>query len=164
MVAAEADRVLPDPAVHREGFQQVRDAHRQELVEDYVELILDLGGDTGHARQVDITARLGVAQPTVAKMLKRLQAMDLVILEPYRSISLTPAGVAMAHASRARHRLCESFLVALGVDPDAARRDAEGIEHHVSEHTLAAFRRFIEDQADQTDTSHDSRRTTSRAQ
>lgn len=140
----EPSRALVEPAVHREGFQQVRDAHRQELIEDYVELILDLMDDTGDARQVDITARLGVSQPTVAKMLKRLQVMGLVMLRPYRSVSLTPAGQAKAQASRARHRLCESFLIALGVDPDVARRDAEGIEHHVSEQTLKAFRRFIE--------------------
>ena len=43
-----------------------------ELVEDYVELISDLLADGGEARQVDIATRLGVAQPTVAKMLRRL--------------------------------------------------------------------------------------------
>ena len=37
------------------------------LVEDYVELIADLIEDGNEARQVDIAARLGVAQPTVAK-------------------------------------------------------------------------------------------------
>nr|WP_288403776.1 iron dependent repressor, metal binding and dimerization domain protein [uncultured Pseudomonas sp.] len=29
------------------------------------------------------------------------------------------------------------------MDVDTARRDAEGMEHHVSETTLAAFQRFI---------------------
>jgi len=33
--------------------------------------------------------------------------------------------------------------LALGVDPDTARRDAEGIEHHVSEQTLALFDAFV---------------------
>ncbi|WP_312112781.1 winged helix-turn-helix transcriptional regulator, partial [Stenotrophomonas indicatrix] len=55
-----------------ESFRQVREAHRMELVEDYVELISDLLADGGEARQVDIATRLGVAQPTVAKMLRRL--------------------------------------------------------------------------------------------
>jgi DtxR family manganese transport transcriptional regulator len=36
----------------------------------------------------------------------------------------------------------EAFLLSLGVSPKTARRDAEGIEHHVSAETLAAFRRF----------------------
>ncbi|MNT68402.1 Transcriptional regulator MntR [compost metagenome] len=44
---------------------------------------------------------------------------------------------------RARHQTVERFLLALGVDADSARRDAEGIEHHVSEATLAAFDAFL---------------------
>src|SRR3546814_17831571 len=62
---------LIDADLHAESFRQVREAHRVELVEDYVELISDLIRDGGEARQVDIAARRGVAQPTVAKMLKR---------------------------------------------------------------------------------------------
>src|SRR3546814_9074493 len=63
---------LIDADLHAESFRQVREAHRVELVEDYVELISDLIRDGGEARQVDIAARLGVAQPTVAQMLQRL--------------------------------------------------------------------------------------------
>ncbi len=141
---AEPQHQLVTPDEHVEGFQQVRQARRQELAEDYVELIDDLIRTRGDARQVDLAARLGVTQPTVAKMLKRLESQGLVTLRPYRGLSLTEAGAALAHASRVRHQLCESFLVALGVNPDVARRDAEGIEHHVSDETLQAFRRFVE--------------------
>jgi DtxR family manganese transport transcriptional regulator len=35
------------------------------------------------------------------------------------------------------------FLVALGVDPEIAEADAEGIEHHVSSATLSAFRSYL---------------------
>lgn len=136
-------RTLVPPEVHAEGFAQARHAHRQELAEDYVELIDDLIHDGGEARQVDIAARLGVAQPTVARMLKRLDSLGLVSLRRYRGIVLTETGQALAKASRARHQLCESLLLALGVGADAARRDAEGIEHHVSEETLKAFSRFL---------------------
>jgi len=31
----------------------------------------------------------------------------------------------------------------LGVEPETAEADTEGIEHHVSERTLAAFSRFL---------------------
>jgi len=134
---------LVDAVVHVESFRQAREARRVELVEDYVELIADLIGDGGEARQVDIAARLGVAQPTVAKMLKRLADEGLVAQRPYRGVFLTGAGQALADASRERHRLVESFLLALGVDADTARRDAEGIEHHVSKATLDAFARFV---------------------
>jgi DtxR family manganese transport transcriptional regulator len=42
---------------------------------------------------------------------------------------------------RARHRLVVEVLLALGVPAEAAEADAEGIEHHVSAETLAAFAR-----------------------
>lgn len=138
---------LVDAEVHVESFRQAREARRLELVEDYVELIADLIGDGGEARQVDIAARLGVAQPTVAKMLKRLAEDGFVQQRPYRGVFLTEAGRALAVESRTRHHVVESFLIALGVCPETARRDAEGIEHHVSGETLDAFRRFTEDRA-----------------
>jgi DtxR family manganese transport transcriptional regulator len=134
---------LPDADIHSEGFRQTREARRGALIEDYVELIADLLDDGNEARQVDIAARLGVAQPTVAKMLARLATEGLVSRRPYRGVFLTDAGQTMAAESRARHQTVEQFLRCLGVSPETARVDAEGIEHHVSEETVAAFRRFI---------------------
>jgi DtxR family manganese transport transcriptional regulator len=133
---------LVDVGSHVASFRQAREARRLELVEDYVELIADLIRDGGEARQVDIAARLGVAQPTVAKMLRRLADDGLVARRPYRGVFLTEAGAALAERSRERHRIVESFLLALGVSAETARCDAEGIEHHVSDETLAAFGRF----------------------
>jgi len=139
----EGTPTLVDVRVHMESFRHVREAHRTELVEDYVELISDLLATGGEARQVDIAARMGVAQPTVAKMLKRLVRDGWAIQRPYRGVFLTPEGEALAAESRERHQTVERFLLALGVDADTARRDAEGIEHHVSEATLAAFAEFV---------------------
>ena len=62
---------MVDADAQVESFRQTRSNRRSELVEDYVELIADLIDHDGEARQVDIAQRLGVAQPTVAKMLKR---------------------------------------------------------------------------------------------
>lgn len=56
----------------------MREAHRRELIDDYVELISDLINEVGEARPVDMAARLGVSQPTVAKMLKRLASVGLI--------------------------------------------------------------------------------------
>ncbi len=77
---------------HVEGFRQVREAHRRELIDDYVELISDLIREVGEARQVDMAARLGVSQPTVAKMLKRLASVGLIEMIPWRGVFLTPEG------------------------------------------------------------------------
>lgn len=127
---------------HVEGFRQVREAHRRELIDDYVELISDLIREVGEARQVDMAARLGVSQPTVAKMLKRLASVGLIEMIPWRGVFLTPEGEKLAQESRERHQLVENFLLVLGVSPEIARRDAEGMEHHVSEETLLKFREF----------------------
>ena len=137
------DAPLPDANQHSEGFRRTRAAQRNALLEDYVELIADLIADGGEARQVDIAARLGVSQPTVAKTLQRLTGEGLVAQKPYRGVFLTPEGETMARESRERHRTVEAFLLALGVGADVARIDAEGMEHHVSAATLAAFRVYL---------------------
>ena len=130
-------------AAQADAFRHNREAHRSELSEDYAELIADLIEAAGEARAVDIARRLGVSHPTVVKALNRLRRDGLVTQEPDRSVVLTAEGWALARAARRRHRIVLDFLLALGVPPDAARQDAEGIEHHVGEETLAAFARFV---------------------
>ena len=49
----------------------------------------------------------------------------------------------MAAAAKTRHELVVQLLIAVGLDPETAEEDAEGIEHHVSEKAMAAFRRFL---------------------
>lgn len=128
---------------HVEGFRQVREAHRRELIDDYVELISDLirkwGSSSGRHG-----CSSGVSQPTVAKMLKRLATMGLIEMIPWRGVFLTAEGEKLAQESRERHQIVENFLLVLGVSPEIARRDAEGMEHHVSEETLDAFRLFTQ--------------------
>jgi len=126
-----------------ERFQRVRDAHQTEMAEDYVELIADLIEEKGEARVVDLAEGLGVTMPTVNNAVQRLQRDGLVTTKPYRSIFLTERGQEMAVIARERHRLVVELLLALGIDAATAEVDAEGIEHHVSEATLAAFRAFV---------------------
>lgn len=137
------DAGLPDADAHSEAFRQTREARRSAIAADYVELIADLIEDGGEARQVDIAARLDVAQPTVAKMLQRLAAEGLVSRRPYRGVFLTEEGQRLAAESRQRHQTVEALLCALGVNRETARIDAEGIEHYVSEATLEAFKAFL---------------------
>ncbi|MDB5478159.1 MAG: mntR [Alphaproteobacteria bacterium] len=126
-----------------EAFRQMRRSRRSELVEDYVELIADLIDEGGEARQIDIAARLGVSQPTVAKMLQRLNDDSLILRKPYRGVFLTRSGQKMALECRQRHVLVEAFLLKLGVSAKTARIDAEGMEHHLSAETLKALRKFL---------------------
>lgn len=131
------------PADQAGAFASVRSAHESEMAEDYVELIAVLVETNGEARPVDMAERLGVKPPTVTKNLTRLVREGLVRRERYRSVFLTEAGAALAEACRRRHRIVVATLLALGVEAETAERDAEGIEHHVSDDTLAAFERFV---------------------
>jgi DtxR family manganese transport transcriptional regulator len=124
------------------AFKRTRADHSSELAEDYVELIAELIDERGEARGSDVAIRLGVANATVVKMLKKLSDRGLVTQEPYRSIMLTLEGWTMAENGRRRHDIVENFLLSLGVSSDTARLDSEGIEHHVSEETLKAMARF----------------------
>jgi DtxR family transcriptional regulator, manganese transport regulator len=125
------------------AFRRIRADHQSELAEDYVELIADLIDERGEARGTDIALRLGVANATVVKTLKRLQDGGLVTQEPYRSIFLTGDGWKMADDGRRKHKIVEGFLLALGISEETARIDSEGIEHHVSEETLKAMAKFV---------------------
>lgn len=137
------DDIDQEASRQAERFRRVRDAHLTEVAEDYVELIADLIAQTGEARVVDLAGRLGVTKSTVNNTVQRLQRDGLLSSKPYRSIFLTEKGQAMAAASRERHALVREFLIALGVDAETADADAEGIEHHVSDATLGAFRTYL---------------------
>ncbi len=142
-----APRPLPAPEDQAAGFARQREADRAATAEDYVELIADLLHADGEARAVDLARRMGVSQPTVTTTIARLQRDGLVETRPYRGLFLTDAGREMAATAKARHQLMVRFLIAVGMDPDAAERDAEGLEHHASEEALAAFARFLAERA-----------------
>jgi DtxR family transcriptional regulator, manganese transport regulator len=141
---SEEEGGLPGPDQRAENFRQTRRARRTEITEDYVELIADLIDSGGEARAVDIARGLGVSHATVIKTIGRLQRDGLVETKPYRAVFLTDAGRRLALWSRKRHELVLKLLLAIGVSPETAHADAEGMEHHVSAETLAAFQRFID--------------------
>ena len=118
------------------SFKKVRDAHKTENTEDYLEIIADLLNSKGEARIVDIANKLGIAQATANKTIRRLQNQGYVKKEPYRSIFLTLKGQELASVSKKRHIIVLTFLKKLGIDNKTAEADAEGIEHHVSQKTL----------------------------
>ena len=140
----DADEALGDAERQAAVFTHTRRARRKELAEDYVELIDDLIEANGEARLVEIARRMGVTHMTASKAVARLQRDGLVTTRPYRSIFLTGKGRQMALRSRRRHQIVLDFLKTIGVSDETARRDAEGIEHHVSEETLRAFTRISE--------------------
>ena len=140
---AAAPGALPEEPDQARRFGKARSARAAAILEDYVELIDDLIASGGEARTTDIARRLGVSHPTANKCIARLKRAGLATARPYRGVFLTPAGHALAERVRARHRIVVDLLRAVGVAAEDAESDAEGIEHHVSDATLAAFARFL---------------------
>jgi len=124
------------------SFKKVRNAHRTENTEDYLELIADLLSQNGEARIVDIAEKLNIAQATANKTIKRLLIQGYIKKEPYRSIFLTLKGQIIANKSKKKHEIVYEFLKNLGLDNKTASVDSEGIEHHVSEKTLIKMLKF----------------------
>jgi DtxR family manganese transport transcriptional regulator len=135
--------ILPEEPTQASRFGKARTAQSGALLEDYVELISDLLASGGEARPTDIARRLGVSHATAIKTIGRLKREGLAIAKPYRGVFLTESGDHLASRVRARHRVVVDLLMAVGVPAEAAESDAEGIEHHVSDVTLAAFAQFL---------------------
>lgn len=126
-----------------EALRRSRHDRAGEVAQDYVEAIADLSTSLGEARVVDLARRLGVTHVTVNRTLSRLQQAGYVHTRPYRAIFLTDAGRKLAEESKRRHKTVAAFLRSLGISERVAEMDAEGIEHHVSPETLAAFERLL---------------------
>ena len=124
------------------SFSKVRNAHKTENTEDYLELISDLLHNNGEARIVDIASALDIAQATANKTVQRLQSQGYIKKEPYRSIFLTLKGQKIASFSKNRHNIVFNFLLNLGLNKEVAAADSEGIEHHISYKTLNKMQKF----------------------
>jgi DtxR family manganese transport transcriptional regulator len=138
-----AAKTVRPSALQAESLRQTRREHAKETAEDYVEAIADLSASQGEARVVDLARRLGVTHVTVNRTLGRLQREGFVSVQPYRAIFLTPEGRKLAEHCQHRHLVVVAFLRSLGITEKTAEIDAEGIEHHVSPETLAAFARQV---------------------
>ena len=131
------------PAQQAENLRRSRRDRAAETAQDYVEAIADLSVVRGEARVVDLARRLGVTHVTVNRTLARLQQSGYVSTKPYRAIFLTETGRKLAAECKKRHETVTAFLRSLGISEKVAELDAEGIEHHVSPETLAAFERQL---------------------
>jgi len=111
------------------------DALATEAVEDYAKAIYALAQrGEGAVGTSALAERLGVSPASVTAMLKRMDAMKLVTHEPYRGVTLTPAGEKVALEVMRHHRLLEAYLSeALGMPWDRVHDEAEVLEHYISE-------------------------------
>lgn len=127
---------------HISSHLRTRRDHATELTQDYVEAIAELELQTGECRVRDLARHFEVSHVTVNRTVARLKRDGFAHTEPYGPVKLTDKGRQLAEFSRRRHDTVFRFLLALGVSPDTAAVDSEGIEHHVSEETLQLMADF----------------------
>jgi len=101
--------------------------------EDYLKAIFQLEGPKGVSTKA-LADHLGISQPSVTAMTKKLATDALVVRVPYRGVSLTPAGRRIALEVLRHHRLLELFLAdSLGLPLDEVHAEADRLEHVLSE-------------------------------
>lgn len=129
-------------SMRSEPFIATRNHHSSETAEDYVEIVFDLIEQKGEARTCDIAELMGVSHVTVIRTIERLKKKGYFQSE--QPIALTEAGVELAAFCKERHRFLLEYLMALGVPEGIAAIDVEGMEHHISQETIAAFQKHLQ--------------------
>ena len=103
------------------------------------------GGETDAPTPPSLIAdRTGTSRAFVTKMLQSLHKQGLVEYAPYKGVHLTPSGRLSAKELLRHHRLLERFLTdILSFSPEAAHKEAERLEHVISEEFEARLDAFL---------------------
>lgn len=114
-------------------------------LEDYLEAIFNIAGQSKIARSKDIAKVLGVSKSSVTGALRVLKDKGLADHEPYGHVTLTRAGQAAAAEIAKKHSILKSFFVnVLGVKADVAQKAACKAEHALGPAIITRLLRFIE--------------------
>lgn len=138
-----APKPAAKPAAKRSKLSSHHRGGITESVEDYLECIANLVKRDGFVSVAAVADALDLIRPSVSQMIKRLAEMGYLKREAYRGFMLTPKGEAIATAIQARHAALTQLFMRLDLDPHQYQDDIEGIEHHLSDHTLQRLRDLI---------------------
>ncbi|KAF1297160.1 Cro/Cl family transcriptional regulator [Enterococcus sp. JM4C] len=112
--------------------------------EDYLKLILELGGDENSVSNKQIVSGLGVSAASVSEMISKLVKEGLVEHSPYKGAQLTEEGLKKASTLIRKHRLWEVFLVEhLNFTWNEVHDDAEVLEHVTSSHLAKRLEEYL---------------------
>ena len=114
-------------------------------MEDYLEAIAHLCGESKVARVKHISQALRVKMPSVTSALRKLSEDGLVEHERYGYVGLTAEGDRVARDVIRRHETLYRFLFEiLKIDTKIAQEDACKMEHAISPTTLENLVKFLE--------------------
>jgi len=114
-------------------------------LEDYLEAIFNLAGESNVAHSKDIAKLLGVSRSSVTGALRVLKKKGLANYKPYDYVTLTESGRAAAAEVARKHNILKSFFInVLGVEADIAQQAACKAEHILGPEVIARLLCFIE--------------------
>lgn len=90
--------------------------------EEYLEAILHLSDFSDRITSRDVAVRLGITQPSVVAMFKRLDDGNLVSYTKYSGVKLLRKGRNIAYAARLRREVFSRLFESLGLDPSTAEK------------------------------------------
>ena len=114
----------------------------QESGEMYLESIYVLSKKSNTVRAIDVCEYMGFSKPSISRAIGLLKNGGYVVADKNGFLSLTEAGISIARKVYERHTLLTDFLIRIGVDPEIASEDACKIEHHISDESFEAIKKF----------------------
>ena len=112
--------------------------------EMYLETIYLLTSQSDSVRALDIAEYMGFSKPSVSRALKLLINDGYIVIDKNGYITLSDAGKNVAGKIFERHTLLTKALMMLGVDAETAAEDACRIEHHISDESVAAIKKYLD--------------------
>jgi DtxR family transcriptional regulator, Mn-dependent transcriptional regulator len=108
------------------------------VAEEYLETIYNMGMEGEPVISARLAEKFAVSRPTVTETVRRLVANGYAVLNPDKTILLTPLGREVTESVLRRHRLAERMLFdLLGMDWIEAHEQAHTIEHGMTEELAA---------------------------
>ena len=111
----------------------------------YLETILILTGKSNTVRSIDVCEHMGFSKPSVSRAIGLLKSGGFVQVDAKGYLTLTAQGEEVAKRTFDRHRLLKEVFVRLGVDEAIADADACKIEHHISDQTMEALKKHLDE-------------------
>lgn len=120
-----------------------------ESGEMYLETIYVLYQKNRDVRSIDVAEEMGFSKPSVSRGVSILKRDGYLTVDEKGYLELTDSGMDLAIKIYERHTILTKALVLLGVDEQTAAQDACKMEHVISDKTLEAFKKHLNEHTKQ---------------
>ena len=111
--------------------------------EDYLKTIFVLKKQQGMVRSVDVARYMNVSKPSVCNAVSLLQEGKFLVMDEDYCLRLTDNGLKIAEEIYERHCFFKERLLAAGVDPIKAEKEACKMEHAISDESFRKLKNAI---------------------